>query len=1057
MRGATEMAVDVVVPELGQVVRCRDRIWAVNEVTPSSLPADPISGTRPQHLVRMSSLEDDGFGDELTVIWEIESGTEVIPHQELPRPEPGRLDPPERLEAFLDAVRWGAVATADTKALQAPFRSGITIEDYQLDPVVRALSMPRANLLIADDVGLGKTIEAGLVVQELLLRHRARTVVVVCPAGLCVKWQEEMRDRFGLEFRIINTDAVRQLRRDRGVGANVFTSFPRLIVSIDWLKDRRAQSLLDEVLSGVDHRRTPRKFDLLIVDEVHAAAPSGRGKYAVDSLRTKAIQRLAPHCEHRLFLSATPHNGYRESFTALLELLDPQRFARGVDPNPEQLAKVLVRRLKRELREELPPNPDGTPRFAERRVEAMPVDYPDDEREAHELLERYAELRRAHYDRGAKRSAADFVTLLLKKRLLSSPTAFANTLAQHRATLDRHDRAQAAASEAQLQAAWERSDDEAADDESGEVVAEVLATASRGQAPLTAEERDLLDRLGTWAEKRRARPDARAEALIDWLTETCRTPDGGWNDERVIVFTEYRDTQKWLIDLLQTNGFGGEGGERIADIHGGMESDERERIKAEFQALPSRAKVRILVATDAASEGIDLQRQCWRMLHWEIPWNPSRLEQRNGRVDRHGQSHPYVEIRHFVPEGWEDDRSAFAAELGFLSRVAYKVEQIRDDLGSVGSVLAEQVGDAMLGKRTTIDDDAIDRARSRPGTRVLQVERKLREGLARCHERLQASIEELDLTPARVQRVVATALEVAHQPALLTTKIDGEFRLPPLSGSWQRTSEGMVGRLSGDELPFTFDTALAAGRDDVVFCHLGHRLVAQSLRLLRAEVWATGSHQNLARVTARTVPALPGVLEPGDIGAVCHARLVITGADGHRLHEELVVAGGRIRSGRFARIDTLRDLDTLLHTAGGDPLDTDALDDTLRWWDSVVDPGLTKALDRRSETVQDAKRRELAERADAEAEAVRTVLTDLQRQITADLDALTAERTEQLSFFSDPEREQSQRDLDALRRRLEEIPDEIQREVEAVYRRFTDPEVHIFPAAVTLLVPEEAR
>ncbi len=271
----------------------------------------------------MSSLEDDGFGDELIVIWELESGTQVIPPQELPRPELGRLDPPDRLEAFLDAVRWGAVATADFSC--APSAVSFWHHHRGTIQLVRpcgplALSMPRANLLIADDVGLGKTIEAGLVVQELLLRHRARTVIVVCPAGLCVKWQEEMHDRFGLEFRIVNTDAVRQLRRDRGVGANVFTSFPRLIVSIDWLKDRRAQSLLDEVLSGVDHRRTPRKFDLLIVDEVHSAAPSGRGKYAIDSLRTKAIQRIAPHCEHRLFLSATPHNGYRESFTALLEL-----------------------------------------------------------------------------------------------------------------------------------------------------------------------------------------------------------------------------------------------------------------------------------------------------------------------------------------------------------------------------------------------------------------------------------------------------------------------------------------------------------------------------------------------------------------------------------------------------------------------------------------------------------------------------------------------------------------------------------------------------------------
>jgi hypothetical protein len=605
-----------------------------------------------------------------------------------------------------------------------------------------------------------------------------------------------------------------------------------------------------------------------------------------------------------------------------------------------------------------------------------------------------------------------------------------------------------------MQAAWERSGDESTDDESGEVVAEVLSTASRGQAPLSAEEKGLLDRLGAWVEERRQRPDARADALMVWLTEVCRTPDGGWNDERIIIFTEYRDTQKWLVDLLLTHGFGGTGGERIAMLYGGMDSDERERTKAEFQADPSRSPVRLLVATDAASEGIDLQRHCWRMLHWEIPWNPSRLEQRNGRVDRHGQPHPFVEIRHFVPQGWEDDGSSFATELGFLSRVAYKVEQIRDDLGSVGSVLADQVGDAMLGKRTNIDDDAIDRARSKPGTKVLQVERKLREGLARCHERLQESIEDLNLTPERVERVVATALEVAHQPAIVPTETEGEFRLPPLSGSWQRTSEGMIDRLSGDELPFTFDTTLAEGRDDIVFCHLGHRLVAQSLRLLRAEVWATGHHQNLSRVTARTTAPITNVLEAGDLGVVCHARLVITGADGHRLHEELVIAGGRLRGGRFARIDTLRDLDTLLRSAGPEPADPASLAEAFKWWDSVIEPGLTKALDRRSETVQDSKQRELTERAATEADAVRAVLTDLQRQINADLDKLTEERSEQLTLFTEPEREQSQRDLDALRRRLEEIPDEIEREVEAVHRRFTDPETHIFPAAITLLVPE---
>jgi hypothetical protein len=518
------------------------------------------------------------------------------------------------------------------------------------------------------------------------------------------------------------------------------------------------------------------------------------------------------------------------------------------------------------------------------------------------------------------------------------------------------------------------------------------------------------------------------------------------------VFTEYRDTQKWLVDLLLTHNFGGNGGERIATLYGGMDTDDRERTKNEFQAHPDRSPVRILVATDAASEGIDLQRHCWRMLHWEIPWNPSRLEQRNGRVDRHGQAHPFVDIRHFVPEGWEDDRSVFATELGFLSRVAFKVEQIRADLGSVGAVIADQVAAAMLGGPSRLDGAAIDEARSKPATKVLQVERRLRETLTRCHEQLQSSIEDFGLTPDRVERVVSTALDLANQPSLRSSDKPGEFQLPPLGGSWQRTSEGMTDRLSGEELPFTFDRDLAGDRDDVVFCHLGHRLVTQSLRLLRAEVWASAGTGGLARVTARTVEPLAGTLEVGDVGVVCHARLVITGSDGHRLHEELVVAGGRLRQGRWSRIDTLRDLDALLGCAGQDPPDTSDLEAVTKWWDDVVEPGVTRALERRAETVQDSKRRELADRADAEAKAVSAVLTDLQRQIMADLDELTAERIEQLSLFTEPEREQSQRDLDALRRRLDEIPDEIEREIATVHRRFADPDCHVFPAAVTLLV-----
>ena len=171
------------IPEQGQLVEVRRRRFVVTDVERSSLPPDPLQPgqSEPQHVVRLSSVEDEGLGEELAVVWELEPGATV--HDKTMLPAPTGLDEPRKLGAFLDAVAWGAVSSADVRALQAPFRSGIEIEDYQLDPVVRAIQMPRANLLIADDVGLGKTIETGLVVQELILRHRVRTVLVVCPAS----------------------------------------------------------------------------------------------------------------------------------------------------------------------------------------------------------------------------------------------------------------------------------------------------------------------------------------------------------------------------------------------------------------------------------------------------------------------------------------------------------------------------------------------------------------------------------------------------------------------------------------------------------------------------------------------------------------------------------------------------------------------------------------------------------------------------------------------------------------------------------------------------------
>ncbi|RZS32204.1 SNF2 domain-containing protein [Herbihabitans rhizosphaerae] len=1046
---ASEPAVGVPAP--GQLVTVRNRQWIASDVARGDvLSSDPGALTaRATHLVTLISIEDDAREEELRVVWELEPGALVHDSAVLPDPAHG-FDDPTELAAFLHAVRWGAIASADTTALQAPFRSGIQIEDYQLDPVVRALSMPRTNLLIADDVGLGKTIEAGLVMQELMLRHRARTMLIVCPAGLTLQWKDEMRDKFGLDFRIVDAELLRQLRRQQGLYVNPWTHYPRLIVSVDWFKRERPRRLLREILPSTP--RYPRAFDLLVVDEVHTCAPGGRGKYAVDSLRTKAIRELAPHCEHRLFLSATPHNGYLESFTALLELLDDHRFQRGVRPTDEQLARVMVRRLKSEL----PPRWDGTPRFSARRLDYIEVDYSEPERRAHELLASYARSRRdtVGADKAA-RTAADFVTTLLKRRLFSSPTAFANTIAVHQKTMrDRENTpVRVATTERVLVPLFERVDETAEDDQAyAEAEAEAL-TAVRHAAPaLSTEEKAVLAQLGRWAEDARDRTDAKFAALRTWLDPIV--PPKGESAERVIIFTEYRDTQRWLYERLMAAGYPKE---RLALLYGGQDRDERERVKNVFTADPDLDPVRVLVATDAASEGINLQWYCHRVLHWEIPWNPNRLEQRNGRVDRHGQRAPEVEVRHFVPAGWQTQtfgEGSLEDELAFLRIAVEKVDKIRTDLGSAGEVISAQVERKMLGRQTEWQtaDAEIGRRASRAR---LKVDRDLARELERLTEQLARSRTELDLKPSTVEQVVRIALKLAHRkdltPATAPSTVDAKvFRLPELPGAWAAArNDGLNDPVTGAERLVTFDQAAVSGPGDVVVLHLGHRLVQMCLRLLRAELWAqarTGhGAAKLHRVTARVVP--------GDLlrvpAVVAHGRVVVTGAEGTRLHEEVMTAGGLIEQGKLSR-GNADEVAAWLAAASDEPVAETVRQRLAALWPGLADP-LGRLLRRRAVDRTRSMEALLRNRCDEEVAAVEAVLGELERNIRAALH--DTEQWQQASLFELDEREQLRTDHEALLNRLDTIPDQVEAEADALRRRYADPTARRFPAAVEFLVP----
>lgn len=1054
-----ELAQSVVVPEPGQLVRVRGRHWVVADVSVSNFPSPRGNGPDRERLVTLTSVEDDRYDESIQVLWSLERGAQILEQATMPAFDSERLDDPGRLAAFLDAVRWGAVTSADSSALQAPFRSGIAIEDYQLDPVVRAIQMPRVNLLVADDVGLGKTIEAGLVVQELLLRHRARSVLVICPASLCVKWRDEMAEKFGLEFRIVDTELLRQLRRTRGLRANPWTHFPRLVTSIDWLKRERPLRLLRDTLPAVP--TYPRAFDLLIVDEVHNVVPSGRGRYVTDSARTRAIRAIAPHFEHRLFLSATPHNGYRESFTTLLELLDAQRFARLVEPDPTQLNRVMVRRLKSEL----PPRPDGTPRFPRRVVEAIRVAYPAEERQSHLLLERYSELRRRRARDDAGKTAVEFSLKLLKKRLFSSPAAFARTLAVHRQSAFGGVSKERPPGLRVLTAAIEATEDDVADEEEqAEALRTALATSALYTPLLEPVELELLDDLERWATGAAERPDAKAAALLSLLDDIVRPvgPDGRqFSDDRVILFTEYRDTQRYLIDVVEAHGLGGD---RLAVLHGGMDQATREHTKDVFQADPSLDPARILVATDAASEGIDLQAHCHRLVHYEIPWNPNRLEQRNGRIDRHGQRASEVLVWHFAgARAGRAEPGSLDGDLEFLHLVAEKVDAIREDLGSVGPVLAAQIEARMLGQRRRLDENEIERAV--PNGRVVRLERDLRDQINRLHERLGESVAALHLTPANVERVVRTALALAHQPDLIAESLevreDGRpagqdgwreepvFRLGRLTGSWARASEGLAHPVTGEVRPLTFDHEVASGRDEVVLAHLGHRLVAQAVWLLRAEVWAGTGPGSLARVTARVIP--DGIVN--EIAVIAHGRLVLTGAEGHRLHEEVITAGGLVRQGRFARLSSVREVQAVIGAPTIGRVPQTVCRSLEASWTVVAEALLTSLVRRQQERVESLAA-VLARRAEEDQRAIEAVLSELERSIRAELNKASAELQLQLPLFAREERTQAEGDLEALRRRLSEIPAEVEAEAAHLRRRYADPKPRLFPAAVEVCVPE---
>jgi len=868
------------------VVRVRQRTWLVNLVQPG---ADSYQSG----LVQLACLDDDAAGEQLQVLWSHELDASTMPA----RPQlvqPGaQLDPPRLFGAYLNAMRWNTVTSTDRRLLQSPFRAGIDLKPYQLEPLRKALELPRVNLFIADDVGLGKTIEAGLVVQELVLRQRVDRILIICPPSVSLQWQEEMEQRFGLPFAIYNREFVSARRRERGFGVNPWSTHSRFIVSYAMLrgtrsrKGRGTQHL--ELLLGALKEKAPRS--LLILDECHQVAPASGSLYPIDSRTTRAVRQVAERMEHRLFLSATPHNGHSHSFASLLHLLDPQRFTRGVPiQSAAELAPVMVRRLKRHLRLHV----DGLPeRVLVDHTVTLEPDSP--EVQLGHLLAEYDGLYRACLADLPRRQqvARGLVVVNLHKRLLSSITAFHHTLQLHARGADRAlgaVRQQAIPLPPKRDAAGLEGDE--VDEETLDAHEDAFAEATGFDAGTQA--RQILDRMLELSAQHRHKPDGRVQALAAWINEHM-CPDGRFEERRLVVFTEYEHTLSWLRRVLPPL-LNDQNPAAIDRFTGRLSDDNREQLKAAFNSPPSAHPLRILLATDAAREGINLQAHCADLFHFDLPWNPSRIEQRNGRIDRVLQPEPRVRCHYFVLPERPEDR--------VLTYLVRKLHVIREELGSLSQVISARLAARMEQGIRDLDVEEVDRI-SKPNAAALAAQQEL-EGQGA--ELLQGDLEVLGRQLDRSQRRLDYRWEHLKELVdlgLHTIAGDGldgpspgeppTWTLPELDPSWIGITDAMreqrvVQDRRAPPPPIRPVAFQAAHRLDApaVQLHLGHPLVKRLVARFRAQGVA---RHDLSRITLLASPQGRGPR------VIAFGRLSLFGHGATRLHEELIAVAAQPKDG----------------------------------------------------------------------------------------------------------------------------------------------------------------
>jgi superfamily II DNA or RNA helicase len=556
------------------------------------------------------------------------------------------------------------------------------VEIAQIDPVPHQmiavyqhmLSQPRLRFLLADDAGAGKTIMTGLYVREMLNRRLIRRVLIVPPAGLVGNWKREMRTLFSLHLREVTGPDCRADNPFTGIGSDL------VIASVDTLAGGKAFERL------ADPETPP--YDLVVFDEAHKLSGTRNADLTYDTTErykmaellagaeplqeTRPPRRLPWHAHHLLLLTATPHMGKPFPYFALWRLLEPNvlRTEHAFDWFPQEAkAHHFLRRLKEEM-----VRFDGQRIFPARESNTVSYGLTPSERELYDEMTSYI---RTYYNRAKmlNRSAARLAMSVLQRRAASSTWALLRSLERRIDRLDRYIAAIIAKelTEKELQVQQERlrvldveeemtSEDEAVqEDQEQRDVAEdeaMGATAAANLAELQAEKLQVLRLLDLARQVYEAGQDSKFEKLREVIQ------DRRFKGEKLLIFSEHRDTMDFVVRRLEALGYTGE----VAQVHGGMPYPERESQVEDF-----RTRCRFMVATDAAGEGINLQF-CWIMVNYDIPWNPARIEQRFGRIHRYKQRHDPVVLVNMVASQTREGR--------VLKTLLEKLERMRRELGS---------------------------------------------------------------------------------------------------------------------------------------------------------------------------------------------------------------------------------------------------------------------------------------------------------------------------------------------------------------------------------------